>query len=105
MKKKNPVTGQVQGCYSESTYNTTKQETMKQTNQKHNERVQFIKTQMLVLDKNHKLIQIKECRFDELAKNNPVLKRIIANKEVSDPLCPRDALFGGRTNAFVLYYK
>jgi len=91
------------GCYYPSTWNSTRQETMATTNFRHNRRRSFI--QKFVIDNNLKLVAIKECRFDEMAKNDPKIIKIINDNLVTDGLKPRDSLFGGRTNAFVLYFK
>ncbi|KAG8147230.1 putative DNA polymerase protein, partial [Naja naja] len=40
-----------------------------------------------------------------MLKNNEGLKRFLAGRKLPTPLNPRDAFFGGRTNATCLYYK
>ena len=52
------------------------------------------------------LIEIWECQWDQLVKENPQITEFIKNeKDIRPDLKPRDALFGGRTNAALLYYK
>ena len=48
---------------------------------------------------------IWECEFKSQIAENDELKQFLATLQLSDPLCPRDAFFGGRTNATVLYYE
>ena len=47
---------------------------------------------------DYKIIEKWECDFD---KSNIKLESFT----VREPLKPRDTLFGGRTNAFKLYFK
>ena len=85
-------------CYSKSTFNTVLQQYMYQINDTHNERIAFLR-------KNIKLVEIWECKWDALVKNNIEIQLFIKNLKFKPPLEPRDALFGGRTNAFKLYHK
>jgi hypothetical protein len=51
------------------------------------------------------LIEIWECQWDQLVKENPQITKFIKNeKDIRPDLKPRYALFGGRTNAALLYY-
>jgi hypothetical protein len=40
-----------------------------------------------------------------MVKNDSLLQEFIKNSKIRPPLKPRDALFGGRTNAATLYYQ
>jgi hypothetical protein len=52
------------------------------------------------------IVEIWECDFDRLVKDNEILNRIVkTNKSFKPPLNPRHALSGGRTNAIVLHYE
>jgi hypothetical protein len=51
------------------------------------------------------VIEIWECDFDKLCLQEPTLKSFLTINKIVEPLKPREALFGGRTNAFTLYYK
>ena len=53
----------------------------------------------------HKFEEMWECEWDEMVKNDPSIKDIIGDTEIVKPLNPRDAFFGGRTNATRLYVK
>jgi hypothetical protein len=66
----------------------------------HTNRINYLK--LYVSD----LIEIWECEWDAWVKSNDNLKQFIKNeKDIRPDFNPRDALFGGRTNASVLYYK
>ena len=56
--------------------------------------------------KGHKVIQMWECQFRKMIFNNPQLKlKLVQYQNHHDPLQPRDAFFGGRTNATCLFYE
>jgi hypothetical protein len=79
-------------CFSPETFNSLKQLTMKSVNGRHNKRM----TKIRELMPSFKIEEIWECEF-----NKTILNQI----EIAERLKPREALFGGRTNAFKLYYK
>jgi hypothetical protein len=54
-------------------------------------------------DQGYTVISIWEHDFDRLVRQNPPLQQFIQTLDIQDPLNPRDALFGGRTNATRLY--
>ena len=64
-------------CYSPNTYNSLKNELMSQTYSKHVERINRIKTSMMV----NKVIEIWECEFDLLCKVNDELKTFVAREK------------------------
>jgi hypothetical protein len=87
-------------CFKPSTFNTIKQETMRSIFSQHTNRINYLKLFLSNLE------EIWECEWDSWVKSNNHLKDFIKNeKEIRPDLNPRDALFGGRTNASVLYYK
>ena len=45
-----------------------------------------------------------ECDWDEEVKTNPELHQFVDALQIVDPLQPRDAFFGGRTNAVKLHH-
>ncbi|KAK5650251.1 hypothetical protein RI129_001280 [Pyrocoelia pectoralis] len=58
--------------------------------------------------RGYNLIEMKECAFKNLISSNDQIKTFVnsdGNCYNMDPLNPRDAFFGGRTNASTLYYK
>ena len=50
------------------------------------------------------LVEKWECELREERKQNPVLDDFVKTCPVKDPLDPRQAFFGGRTNSHYLYY-
>ena len=49
------------------------------------------------------VISIWEHEFDRLVQQNPDVQQFVQEVDIQDPLNPRDALYGGRTNATRLY--
>lgn len=90
-----------QKCYSSNTWNKIKQKTMGSIFESHCKRIKFIKQAL----SSYKLVEIWECDFDSKIKNDIEYQRFIKSNPVSIPLIPRDALYGGRTNALKLYHK
>ena len=45
------------------------------------------------------------CEFEKLLKENDEAKQFVESLNISSPLNPREAFFGGRTNAARLYYE
>lgn len=52
-----------------------------------------------------KVVHIKECQFRAQIRDNEELREFAKGMSFHDPLNPRDAFFGGRTNALALYYQ
>ncbi|XP_064647462.1 uncharacterized protein LOC135500144 [Lineus longissimus] len=48
---------------------------------------------------------IWECEYERQLKTNPEMAEYISKLDIVDPLEPRDAFYGGRTNAARLYYE
>ena len=88
-------------CYSSSSWNRIKQQTMGTTYKRHLDRIEFIKQNLPEFE----LIEIWECEFDALDKQDPDFAAFIKKARVEVPLNPRDALYGGRTNAFKLHFN
>ena len=53
----------------------------------------------------YEIRRIWECEWDDLVKEDETLNAFLECNKVIAPLNPRDAFFGGRTNATKLYYK
>ena len=89
-------------CFNPNTYNTLKNELMSETFAKHNERMKNLKE----LPDISNIIEIWECEFDNLVKNNSKLLKLLNSEKIIKPaLSPRDALSGGRVNALQLLYE
>ena len=91
-----------QKCLKIDTWNPIKREMMFTTNKRHQSRMKYIRENM----PNYKIIEKWECEFENDKKIDTELDFFIKNIcNISEAINPRDALFGGRTNAFKLYYK
>lgn len=55
--------------------------------------------------KGFRVVEMWEHTFTQEKKSNTELRDFIAGVEVIDRLNPRDAFFGGRTNAIKLYHE
>ena len=53
----------------------------------------------------HKLVHIWEYQWDKQLDRDSDLRSFVSSLSLPTPLEPRDAFFGGRTNAAALYYK
>jgi hypothetical protein len=54
-------------------------------------------------EQGYTVVSIWEHEFDRLVRQNPQLHQFIQDLDIQDPLNPRDALYGGQTNATRLY--
>lgn len=51
------------------------------------------------------IVEIWECEFDAMLKANDEMRQCILSCEIVEPINPRHALFGGRTNAVKLFHE
>jgi hypothetical protein len=58
-----------------------------------------------LIECGYRVISKRECEFRAEVKQNSALQKFTEDAVLSDPLNPRDAFFGGRTNAVKLYHK
>ena len=87
-------------CFKPETYNPWRRQSMGYVYKETQERSHFIKTQV----KN--FVEIWEHEWDDIFKNNlDGIQDIIKELDVKPALRPRDALYGGRTNAAKLYHE
>ena len=56
-------------------------------------------------DQGFEVKQKWECKFTKEMKHNEEMKRYFEEYEHVDPLQPRDAFYGGRTNATKLFHE
>ena len=87
-------------CYNKTTFNKVLQIPQYAVYIRHTERINFIKASM----KDYTLIEIWEHEWDSIIKSDINLKNYLLNQTVEDPLNPRDALYGGRTQCYKLYH-
>ena len=59
----------------------------------------------LLHEAGYRVISKWECDWKKDRVNEPAIQRFLKTRHVPQPLDPRDAFFGGRTNAYRLYYK
>ena len=85
-------------CYARDTVNPVNHLTMHDLRQRTLEKVQFLK------DTGCKVIEIWTGDIERQLAVDPEMKKFFDNFEVSEPLEPRQAFFGGRTNATRLFY-
>ena len=88
-------------CYSPETYNTTKNMLMCTIYKYHLNRINYLNFKFPTI----KIEQFWECDINNLLKNDEIFKQFAKNVDFKTPINPRDALFGGRTNAIKLYHK
>jgi hypothetical protein len=86
-------------CFSSYSFNPLKTQTMGYLYKTCSERTLFMKSIV------NQFIEIWECEWDRNVKENVDLKEFCSNTDVIPSLKPRDALFGGRTNAAKLYHN
>ncbi len=51
----------------------------------------------------YKLVMIYECEWNHQIKSHPLIKEHVDRLGINDPITPRDALYGGRTEAICLH--
>jgi hypothetical protein len=72
--------------------------TMQYLKQRTLEKIQFLK------DNGYNVVEIWTCDIECQLATEPGMKDFFDNFEISEPLEPRHAFFGGSTNATRLYY-
>ena len=85
-------------CYSLNTFNTYLQKYNYQINERDMQRRNYLRTKV-------NLVEIKECEWEKLIKDDISVKYFVEKTKIKPPINAREALFGGRTNAFKLYHK
>ena len=92
-------------CHPPESYNTTTQSTWGRVHEKHLKRINEIKKLIKIQHKDSKLIEMWECEFNSDKQKKESLKQFMLQTEYVEPINPRDALYGGRTNSLKLYHK
>ncbi|GIY64707.1 probable DNA polymerase [Caerostris extrusa] len=62
-------------------------------------------TSLLLRSEGFQVVELWEHEFAEQKKTNPQLQKFLKSHSLQDRLNPRDAFFGGRTNALKLFYE
>ncbi|XP_071153592.1 uncharacterized protein [Mytilus edulis] len=84
-------------CFGRSTINPVTGYTMADLFQRTMDKRSFLEKD------GYKYISIWECQFDNELKSNVQMRNFVENLCLKDPLEPRDAFYGGRTEAFTTY--
>ena len=90
-------------CFKPKTFNQNLRMSFEAINNNHNYRVKKIKESM-INGKPIKLIEIWEHEWDKLCKEDEEVSEFISCYEDVGRLDPRNAFFGGRTEAFQLHW-
>ncbi|XP_045211635.2 uncharacterized protein LOC123563108 [Mercenaria mercenaria] len=83
--------------YSNSTVNPVRKLTMGELYQRTLDKKKYLG------ENGYTYVSIWESEFDQQLIGDPVMAEFIKNCQIITPLQPRDAFFGGRTEAFTLY--
>ncbi|KAL9970542.1 hypothetical protein ACROYT_G022936 [Oculina patagonica] len=62
-------------------------------------KIQFLK------DKGYNVVTVWECEWERMKKEKEEIKAFLNDLDIMEPLNPRDAFCGGRTNAVKLYHQ
>ena len=85
--------------YARDTVNTVNGKTMHDLHQTTVEKTMYLK------DHGYRVVEVWECHIQRELEQNEDMKRYFDNYDLVDPLEPRDAFFGGPTNAAKLYHE
>ena len=88
-------------CYNSLTYNTVKQMYQFAVNSQHRSRIDFIKKEL----SDYKIVELWEHEWDVMCITDIELVNFLKFNSIEPPLIPRDSLYGGRTQAYILYHK
>ena len=86
-------------CFKAETFNSRLNCTMGFIYNRHLNRIELLQR------KGCKIVEIWECEYDRLVREDENLYKFLKNVDYSSPLLIKDALFGGRTEAINLHYK
>ena len=56
------------------------------------------------IKKTYSVVEMWECTYENLLKTNAEMRDYVSQLSIQEKLEPRDAFFGGRTNAVKLHY-
>ena len=86
-------------CYTRETVNSVNGKTKEQLYEDTFEKVCHLR------DQGFKVIEMWECNLLKEMEHNEDIKRYFEEYEIVNPLQPRDAFYGGRTNAAKLFHE
>ena len=85
-------------CYTRDTVNPVNSKTIQELHHCTVAKVEYLKR------KGYNVVEVWECDVNRELKQNEEMKHNFDHYHMVDPLNPRDALYGGRTNAAKLYH-
>ena len=85
-------------CYARDTVNPVKGKTMHDLHQDTVKKATYLK------EHGFNLMEVWECQIKRELERDEEMKEYFNQYEMTDPLEPRHALYGGRTNAARLYH-
>jgi hypothetical protein len=88
-------------CYTSDTFNSLKLRSMGAIYKDHLKRMDYLRKKL----SNVFINEIWECEIKDKLKSDFDFQQFSKLIDYSEPINPRDALFGGRTNAIKLYHK
>ena len=86
-------------CYVRDTINPINGKTMEELHENTLEKICYLKEQ------GFNVVEMWECELKKEMERNEDMKKYFEEYELVDPLQPRDAFFGGRTNAAKLFHE
>ena len=86
-------------CYDRETVNPVNRKTMQQLHEDTLEKICYLKGQ------GYHVVEMWECKLKEEMEHDERMKQYFEEYDLVDPLHPRDAFYGGRTNAAKLYHE
>ena len=86
-------------CYARETKNPVTGNTMGELYEKTLQRRQYLNEQ------GYTVVEMWECQLKKQLAENEEMREHFDNQNITEPLEPRHALFGGRTNATRLFHK
>jgi hypothetical protein len=86
-------------CYARDTVNKVSEKTMHDLHQATMEKTQYLK------DRGLHVVEMWECDMKKELEHDEDMKQYFEDYDVVDPLEPRHAFYGGRTNATKLFHE
>ena len=86
-------------CYARETVNSVNGKTMQDLHQATVEKMSYLK------DHGFGVFEVWECDIKKELEQDEDMKSYFDSYDLVDPLEPRDAFFGGRTNAAKLFHE
>ena len=86
-------------CYARNTENAVSRQTMHDLHQATMQKALYLK------ERGFNVVEVWECDIKRELEQNEEMRGYFDNYDLTDPLEPRDAFFGGRTNGAKLFHE